>query len=66
MRLKASMISKDWLNNFNFDIIVLSETWLSYDFKILLNGYQTINAIGKLNKSDGVTVFVKKLWNRLM
>lgn len=44
----------------NFDIIVLSETWLDYDFKFVINGYQTINSIGKLNKSDGVTVLVKE------
>lgn len=43
-----------------FDIIVLCETWLDYDFKFLLNGYQTINSIGKLNKSDGVTIFIKE------
>lgn len=44
----------------SFDIIVLCETWLDYDFKFLLNGYQTINSIGKLNKSDGVTIFIKE------
>lgn len=44
-------------NSLNFDIIVLTETWLDYDFKFVLNGYQTINSIGKLNKSDGVTIF---------
>lgn len=45
----------------NVDIIVLSETWLDYDFKFAINGYQTINSIGKFNKCDGVTVFVKEI-----
>lgn len=43
-----------------FDKIILSETWLDYDFKFVINSYQTINYIGKLNKSDGATVFVKE------
>lgn len=40
----------------SLDIIVLCETWLDYDLKFLLNGYQTINSLGKLNKSDGITI----------
>lgn len=44
----------------SFDIIVLCETWPDYDFKFLLNGYQTINSLGKLNKSGGVTIFIKE------
>jgi len=47
-------------NALSFDIVVLSETWLDYDFTFLLNGCQTINSIGKLNKSDGVTIFIKQ------
>lgn len=46
-------------NNSNFDIIVLTETWLLYDFKFELNGYNIINSLGKINKNDGVTVFIK-------
>lgn len=47
-------------SNFNFDIIVLSETWLGYDFKFVINCYHTISSVGKLNKSDEVTIFVKE------
>jgi len=44
-------------------IVVLSETCLDYDFKFALNGYQTINFIGKLNKSDRVTIYIKESIN---
>jgi len=46
-------------NNRDFDVIVLSETWLAHDFKFILNGYQSINSIGKFNKCDGVTILIK-------
>jgi hypothetical protein len=46
--------------NVKFDVIILSETWLGYDFKYILNGYQTINSISKFNKCDGITIFVKE------
>lgn len=46
-------------SNSNFDIIVLTETWLLYDFKFELNGYNIINSLGIINKNDGVTVFIK-------
>lgn len=46
-------------NDSNFDIIVLTETWLLFDFNFKLNGYHTINSLGKINKNDGVTVFIK-------
>lgn len=46
-------------NNSNFDIIVLTETWLLYDFNFELNGYHTVNSLGIINKNDGVTVFIK-------
>jgi len=29
-------------NNFDYDVTVLSETWLYRDFKFTLNGYQTL------------------------
>ncbi|KAF0747865.1 Uncharacterized protein FWK35_00020961 [Aphis craccivora] len=32
-------------NNSNFDIIVLTETWLLYDFHFELNGYHTVNSL---------------------
>jgi len=47
-------------HNSNFDIIVLSETWLLCDFKLNLKGYLTINSIGTLNKSDGITILIKE------
>jgi len=47
-------------NNCDYDVIVLSETWLAHDFKFILNGYQTLNSIGKFNKSDGVTILIKE------
>jgi len=46
------------MNN-SFDIIILSETWLTIDFNFVLNGYCTINSLGELNKCDGVTIFIK-------
>lgn len=47
-------------HHFNFGIIVLSETWLLSDFKLNLQGYKTINSIGTLNKSDGITILIKE------
>lgn len=38
----------------------MSETWLAYDFKFMLNGYPTLNSIGKFNKSYGVTILIKE------
>jgi len=50
-------------NNCDFDVIVLSETWLAHDFKFILNGYQSLNSISKFNKSDGVTILIKEQVN---
>jgi len=50
-------------NNCDFDVIVLSETWLAHDFKFILNGYQSINSISNFNKSDGVTILIKEQVN---
>lgn len=44
------------MNN-SFDIIVLSETWLSVDFNSMLYGYHNINSLGEAN--DDVTIFVE-------
>jgi len=41
------------------DIIILCETWLLHDFNFNLNGYININSTGLLNKSDGITMFIK-------
>lgn len=50
-------------NNCDFDVIILSETWLSHDYKFILNGYQSLNSLGKFNKSDGVTILIKEQVN---
>lgn len=47
-------------NSLNFDIVVLTETWLDYDFKFVLNGYQTIS-IGKLIKVTELLFLLKNL-----
>jgi len=47
------------LNKSNFDIVVLTETWLLYDFNFELSGYQTIISLSIINKNDGVTVSFK-------
>lgn len=44
----------------HFYIIVLCETWLLNDFEYTLNGNKSFNSFGTLNKSDGVTVFIKE------
>jgi len=36
---------------------------ITYEFK--LNGYKTINSLGTLNKSDGVTVLIRESINIL-
>lgn len=41
----------------SFDIVVLYETWLLNDVNFCINGYQTFNSHGVINKSDGVTLF---------
>lgn len=46
---------------FNFNIIILGKTWLQHDFKFNLSGYQIVNSIGTLNKSDGITTFIKTI-----
>jgi len=43
------------LNNCEYDVIILSETWLANDFKFLLIDYHILNSIGRFNKSDGIT-----------
>jgi len=48
-----------------FNIIILCKTWLSYDYEFKLNGYKTINSLGTLNKSDGVTVLIRESINIL-
>jgi len=46
-------------NGSNFDVILLSETRLLYDFNFELNGYHIVNSLDIINKNDGVTVFFK-------
>jgi len=48
-----------------FNIIILCETWLLNDYEFKLNGYTTINSLGTLNKSDGVTVLIRESINIL-
>lgn len=48
-----------------FNIIILCETWLLYDYEFKLNGYKTINSLGILNKSSGVPVLIRELINIL-
>lgn len=48
-----------------FNIIILCETWLLNDYEFKLNGYKTINLLGTLNKSDGVTVLIRESINIL-
>lgn len=43
----------------SFDIVVLYETWLLNYVNFCINGYQTFNSLGVINKSDGVTLFIK-------
>lgn len=45
--------------NDKFDIIVLSETWLTNNYNISLLGYKHYHCLGTLNKSDGISIFVK-------
>lgn len=43
-----------------FDIICLFETWLEKDtFDFTMDGFSSINYYSKLNKSDGITVFMR-------
>lgn len=46
----------------NFDIIVLYETWLLNEVNFVINGYQSFNSLGVSNKSDGVTLFIKNMY----
>jgi hypothetical protein len=48
-----------------FSIIVLCETWLLNDVEFTLNGYKSINSLGTLNKSDGVSKLIKESLNIL-
>jgi len=48
-----------------FSIIVLCETWLLNGVEFTLNGYKSINSLGTLNKSDGVTILIKESLNIL-
>ena len=44
----------------NFDVIVLTETFQVYDSNIFnMQGYNMLHNQGKLNKNDGVFVFLK-------
>lgn len=45
--------------NDKFDIIVLSETWLTNNYNISLLGYKHYHCLGTLNKSDGISIFVR-------
>lgn len=47
--------------NHSFDVIVLSETWLNEDINFLINGYESIHSLCKLNKSDGLSIFVSNI-----
>lgn len=43
-----------------FDIICLFETWLEKDtFDFRIDGFSSYNYYSKLNKSDGITVFIR-------
>jgi len=42
-----------------FSVILLSETWLLEEKDICLNGYQKIHLLRILNKSDGLSVYIK-------
>jgi len=42
-----------------FDIIILTETWLSVDLSFNINGYKIYHYLGFLNKGDGVNIFIK-------
>jgi len=44
----------------SFDFIILTETWLSVDLNFNINGYKTYHSLGFLNKSDDVTIFIRK------
>lgn len=51
-----------FLNRFSsdFQIIVLSETFLVYDLDVLkIDGYTTLYNKGTINKNDGVIVYIK-------
>lgn len=46
--------------NIKFDIICLFETWLEKDtFDFTMDGFSSFNYYSKLNKSDGITVFMR-------
>jgi exonuclease III len=42
-----------------FEIIILTETWLSEYLNFDINGYITYNFLGLLKKADGVTIFIR-------
>lgn len=47
--------------NHSFDVIVLSENWLNEDINFMINGYESIHSLCKLNKSDGLSIFVSNI-----
>jgi len=47
--------------NHSFDVIVLSETWLNEDIDFMINGYEAIHSLCKLNKSNGLSIFVNNI-----
>lgn len=59
LNIRIIRLHFDELALFLIDVVVLSETWLAHDCKFILNGYQSLNSIGKFNKSDGVTISIK-------
>lgn len=45
--------------SYRFLLIILLETWLSFDLNIKVHNYNSLHFLGVLIKSDGVTIFVK-------
>jgi len=50
-----------------FDLIILTETWLSVNLNFNINVYKTYHSLGFLNKSDGVTIFIRNnVWTLVL
>lgn len=43
----------------DFDIIILTETWLYHDFGYDINGYNKLVKVNKYNKCDGIVIYFK-------